>query len=351
MIFSVAFVYLSNMRLSKSIDIRTLSFINLFLSFAINSLLIGLRGQTVGVDTAYYVSFYNIATRFNFNNLFNNIYEPGFVYLSYLLRSVNASIVIFLIVCSSITMALFYIFYYPEKQLLSYGIIFAYCTGFIFFMMNGMRQAIAVMIFSLSIKYIRNKNPVKYCLVIFLAFLFHYSAILLLPLYFIIQKLVNINYKTWAIIIIISIFINPSSFIYSFANRLTFLPKDYSHYINILGLQQSKFGLGFIFHIFTSIFSLYYASRIPNDKYYKTIYTLYFIGIALMNMTYQSQIFQRFNVYFMFFQIPSLSYICYYLRKHNFLIQYYFIIILFLFDFIYRIIVGDSGCSPYQFGI
>lgn len=53
--------------------------------------------------------------------------------------------------------------------------------------MNGMRQILAAVIFVYSIKFIVNKKLAKYLLCIFIAFLFHKSAILLIPIYFLPQ--------------------------------------------------------------------------------------------------------------------------------------------------------------------
>lgn len=68
-------------------------------------------------------------------------------------------------------------------------------TGFFYGGWNLCSQFLAASIFSLAVEYIYKKEPVKYFLVVLLAFFIHKSAIIMIPLYFVLT--VNISDKKW----------------------------------------------------------------------------------------------------------------------------------------------------------
>jgi len=346
--FSVYFASKSNNIYIIGNKIKISSQINLFFSLTLITLLVGLRSENIGIDTVYYLDYYKYLPVFRFDNILLNYLEPGYSFIIYLLRTVHASETLFLLTNSTISLFLFFIFYKNINKQLPWAIFFAFSTGFIFLMMNGMRQAIAIPILALSIKYVTNRNLLKFLGVVLVGTLFHYSILLMLPIY-LINYLSKIKYGLWGILFIISVFISPFNFLNYFGNVLSILPKDYSHYLNLLDLTESKFTVGFLFNLILGFLAIYFSSQITIDKFNKNILNIYFLGVILMNMTWQSALLQRFTIYFMFFQIPAFAFISFSLKKKNQIFSIILIISLFLFSFIYKIIVGDSGCSPYEF--
>lgn len=73
------------------------------------------------------------------------------------------------------------------------------CGTFYFFSMNGVRQAVAMMIFYYSFRYIRERNLKMYLILNGVGFLFHSSAILFIPLYFIVNR--KYKFKTKLLLI------------------------------------------------------------------------------------------------------------------------------------------------------
>lgn len=71
-----------------------------------------------------------------------------------------------------------------------------YLSGtFYFFSMNGVRQAVAMMIFYYSFRYIKERNLKMYLILNGMGFLFHASAILFIPLYFILNRSYKLKLK------------------------------------------------------------------------------------------------------------------------------------------------------------
>jgi len=313
-------------------------------------LLIGLRAESVGVDTAYYNVFFREFSYFDLSSIFQNQFEPGFSILTLILKRLGSGEIIFHTTFALLCLFFFYQFYKKNNQLLHLAVFFAFTTGFVFLMMNGVRQVIAIAIISLSIKHIYTKQFVRYALLIILASLFHYSALLMLPIY-LLSLVKNINYKIWILLFIITIFINPFNYLDQFTMVLSVFPKNYANYLGSLELAESKFSLGFIFHLCLSFIALYFSTRLKDNVFKNHIFILYFIGVVLMNMTWQSAVLQRFNIYFIFFQIPAYAYITNYLLKNRKFEPLLLIVLLFLISFFYKISVGDSGCAPYFFNL
>ena len=85
--------------------------------------------------------------------------------------------------------------------LILYSLIFWVAT------FNGMRQALAVTIIFCGFKFLREKKLFNYCIVVFIAFLFHKSAVVLLLLYFIVHR--KINWKNLLILVAITVIFIP----------------------------------------------------------------------------------------------------------------------------------------------
>lgn len=74
-------------------------------------------------------------------------------------------------------------------------------SGFYNNSLNMMRQSIAIAFFTFGILFIVKRKPVQYTIIIVIAFLFHSTAILLLPVYFLYNK--HISNKIFTIIVVV----------------------------------------------------------------------------------------------------------------------------------------------------
>jgi len=156
--------------------------------FAISSLgfLVGGRGDEVGADTAVYRDFYE--------NLYwakERFYEPGFHYLSALLKVLGLGVNgYFFFIYISFNAAYLFFFY----SLLRRGV--AHCSGvsllllfsFLFFSSwylvattNGLRQGLALPFVYASLLFFGRKDFLKSILFFCVALSFHYSVLLIFP--------------------------------------------------------------------------------------------------------------------------------------------------------------------------
>lgn len=151
-----------------------------------------LRDPFIYPDSDNYLDGFNLAIECSsFKDLIYNPvvflrFEPGYMILNYIAsRFCSSEYTIF--IASSIIIISGYVYVvkrYSKSPLLSILIILLYPLIFqqSFFVL---RQHIACAIFMFSLPYIETRQLGKYILIVFCAIMFHYSAIVLLPLYWI----------------------------------------------------------------------------------------------------------------------------------------------------------------------
>lgn len=88
-----------------------------------------------------------------------------------------------------------------KNKMLSYYIYI--CGTLYFFSMNGVRQVIAISLFYYSLKYIEKRNLIKYLIINIIGFLFHNTAIIFIPMYFLFQKEIKISKKIIILVLLI----------------------------------------------------------------------------------------------------------------------------------------------------
>jgi len=135
-----------------------------------------------GTDWGAYVGLFE-----NVDNVFYLLaFEPGFYYLNYFVAAVSDNYTIVLVIQALIIYSLhFYIFRkYSLQPFVSLMIWFGFYMGSIFFV----RFNVAVALTLFSFVFIEERKFWKFLLCVILAFLFHRSAILFIPAYFLYNK-------------------------------------------------------------------------------------------------------------------------------------------------------------------
>ena len=114
--------------------------------------------------------------------------EGAFMYFSQLFAYLNLHFTFFFGFWAFLQISFMYLTFKNERYLLPYiGIIIVFGGHYVGWM-NGIRQIIAACIFVYSIQFIYDRKALKYFLLIFIATLFHKSAVLLFVFYFIPQR-------------------------------------------------------------------------------------------------------------------------------------------------------------------
>ena len=175
--------------------------------------------------------------------------------------------------------------------------------------MNILREFLAMCIILSSIDLIKKRKLFKYIIVIAIASLFHATAIIAFPLYFLYSN--EFNKKTKTIISICSIFIYVflSDVLIYFTNILGL----YSNYVeNRLDSYNLASLLGFIIAICIYLFYKYEFNHHKNDfktteiKEHSFLLNIAFVAIFFGLISYRINIFSRATIYYNIFNIIML---------------------------------------------
>ena len=184
------------------------------------------------------------------------------------------------------------------------GLIIFLINPYLFLMnLSAIRQCIALCIFIVSLKFAYERKFLMYCTFVLFATLFHSTAILLLPVYFIAhgKKLTKID-----VIIILVVF-----YVLMVENGLVekivdlglgfFNNNTYYHYID------SGMGNSLRATILTGVSFVYVLLNLTKLRDRHLMYgKLYLIGLAFGMLAYQFAMFTRLQMYFDIFSIVTL---------------------------------------------
>ena len=235
------------------------------------------------------------------------------------------------------------VFFYQKSNNFALTVIIFYSTTFFIFDFTQIRQAFAIGVFMCSIRYILSGDFVKYLILIITASLFHYSALILLPGYFLFNKSYN-NLLLYLIVIscsIISFFQIKIRFFELFIQNTQFTDNlndkiiiyQQSDIYSFISIKQIVFGFFFIY-IKNKAFT--------RDNYTNILVNLYVFGIFLATILNQiSEIAFRVKWYFFWTEcILVILLIAHFSKRkfflkiimNSFFILYYFSIFFILLD-------------------
>ncbi len=246
----------------------------------------------------YKVIYYNIAK--NINAIFDSRFEPGFnilVFFSKNIFKLNYSGFLFIIAILA---------FIPKYKFIGRFSIFPIFSLLIYFPglflgqdFGQFRQGIAIGFIFLSIPYIYERNFYKFLIFFTIAFSFHYSAIVFLPMYFL--STINITKKRFYIFLFLGIifsFVDLSTIVSSVIRVV--LNNNLGNYIDKLLKSNKADGTLIIFksvsfwiRIFILFFIFYNREKLFKlNNLYELFFNIYFIGAI---------------GYFVFFSIPLFS--------------------------------------------
>jgi hypothetical protein len=205
----------------------------LFLLFSIFS---GFRPiSDYSVDTTSYINFFLAIDKFSYNdlNLNTELFEPGFVILTYLISRLTSNYHVYLSIIFVIFNLSLFLFFYKLIHLLKIGnseIFLIILIGFTLssdwynnFSYNGLRQGLSAPFLYISILYIFKKKYFKSILFLFLALSFHKSVlfvIIFFPILFFNNKYTILIYLLMGLIY----FLDLSKFLVFYISQFLNLP-------------------------------------------------------------------------------------------------------------------------------
>ncbi|MDN4526732.1 EpsG family protein [Fictibacillus fluitans] len=326
-VFAVAFLarYFS---IAPAMVASSLSFIRpnkllVFVAFLSLVLVSGLRSN-IG-DTYFYKHTYEISD-FTWDYILNQK-DIGFGILQKLLKMFSNDPQVLIFTTALITNLLIIMVLYKYSRMIELS-IFVYITGGLYLVsMNGMRQCLAAAIVFTATKYLLNGDWKKYMLIVLFASLFHESALVLIPIYFIAR------FKAWSkgtlfllflSVLVVAAFDQFSTLLFS-----AIQDTQYGHYqdfseggastirvaVNGAPLLVAFFGRERLRELF------------PKSDY---IINMAIIGFVFMIVSSQNWIFARFSIYFTLYQMILISWLVLLFRKKDQKFFYYVLLICYL---------------------
>lgn len=339
-LFFVSYILLAIISKSGSIKIK-----NSFL-FLLLVLLIGFSSfrDGLGKDYSNYKELCELGSWSSVESVWI-LNEPISTFLQQLCVHTEISAVFFFFISAAVTIILSFIVYSKYDDISILLFIFITYTGLYLSSFNLVQQFFAASLFLLSSKYIVNKEYKYYYFLIFLAFLIHKSAIILL---FIPLISVNkINHRFWILLLVIS-WIIPIRFILqtdSFQSILNIL--NYQNYLDYESVRISKFSITNIYlHILLLIILFNNGKLIMGKHYNEYVFSIKMFALALVCNNLSANdlpIAYRISVYFLMFMPISLSCLCKIFPKR---FAYLMIVIPILF-LMSMTIIGSSNNKLY----
>lgn len=282
----------------------------------------GLRSD-IG-DTFFYKHSYKVTT-FTWEKAMEGK-DKGFAVLQLLLQKISEDPQILIFTTALVTNIFFVFVLYKYARMFELG-LYVYITGGLFLVsMNGIRQALTSAILFMGTKYLIEGNWKKYMLVVLFASTFHQSALILIPIYFIVR------FKAWsratvavillAVLIVIG-FDQFSSVLFS-----TIKDTQYNHYSNFSegGANIMRVAVEAVPLIIAFLGREKLKELFPKSD---VIVNMALLGFVFMLISTQNWIFARFAIYFWPFQLILISWVPKLFRDKDEKLIYYGIVVCY----------------------
>ncbi len=317
----------------------------IILIFLVLVLFAGLRSKVVGTDTGMYVGRY-LRVNHDITGLINNTsrIEIGYRFLEFYASKISENYIIILLMIAFITI------YFQLKGIYKLSVnpsisLFVIITfGIYTYIFNGARQGIAAAIYLYTLNYLIKGNFKKYALWVFIAFLFHKSVIIMIPMYYLFKK--EFNYKLLALITISTVII--IIFYQEILNLGSFVNENYRSYQDIK--EQGGKSLT-IAYVLLSIFFIVMRKSIKLKfiKSYDIYLNMFLIGTVIFLVVFFTSSYveiTRIAFYFILSSVFIWPIVFKSLSQNKILLIIVFFILLHL-SYYYIFLSRMSGLTPY----
>lgn len=308
-------------------------------------------GYTTGTDWRAYEPMYeSVADNYKVMFLFT---EPGYVLYTFLFRTIGVDFIHFLIITKLI---LYFItiralrFYCPKRSFFLSLLFFVAWYAFFLFIDNPLRNLIAIGFFLLSLKYLRTRQLGKYLLITLVAVSFHFSAIVMLLLYYLGKK----SYSTKRLIVayaVLNVLLISNSLIFSVVSSLfSSLPiigeKIAAYAGGSVDGEGKLFSVGWIIHTLIFILLLLGRDTIEEHPYGKMIFTFAGIFAIFFRLGLTITVMGRFQLYIIVFYVAAIGMLYYAFEIRSRLIYTVFLLMVTVIPCV-SYLIKDCRYIPY----
>lgn len=297
-LFAAVFI-LSVLNLSISKEKMKIIFY-IFMAFMI--LFVGLRKDLGGSDYYVYKAYFDaVPAPWNLGS-FNYFIHYKFLYmfLNSLVKIFSTNFFWLTLLVAAITLSLLFTQMYKYMKYPFFAFLFYLYKTFFYTNFVILRQSIAMMIFFFAIKFIIEKKFIKYVICILIASLFHTTALILLPLYFL-NRFDFSKINPYLIVVVSFLLGSISKYI---LEALVYVAK-FAHMapsvINKIQGMTSGIQGAFNPHMVEALFYVVLFSfmrKIVKTKTDTVFYNLFIVYVSTLFMFSRFTIFVRISMYF-----------------------------------------------------
>lgn len=327
---------------------KTLSKILLAIAFSCIFLVSGLR-YNVGTDYNNYIEIFNIIINRKLQLSYQ--IEPAFILMIKLIALfTNEFLWLFIVTSLFITIFVFKASMngtgYYELSIFLYMAFGFYTSSF-----NIIRQWMAASVLLYAYEFLVEGKDREFFKYVFLAICCHYSAIMVIPIYFFIKKPRSNILRT--IIFFFGVFLYIiTDYIILALKLITSNIGIFNKYGKYLILNENIGGSVLVFPMFcilTYVLYLFYNKNIIRKNFGIEIYiNILPVAFAISLIGQKIMVFSRLQMYFLCVLIIVLPQIISSIKKQNRIIVYSIIIVLGTVFFIYSLIRNGGEPLPYQ---
>lgn len=293
----------------------------------------GLRSN-IG-DTFSYINAY-VVNDFSWGNAGNQS-NIGFWLFQLILKrySEDPQILIFTTALITNVLIVFVIYKYSRMIELS---LYVYITGGLFLVsMNGVRQVMTAAIIFTATKFLIDGNWVKYFLVVLFASTFHESALILIPIYFLVR------YKAWSkatfLLLVFSLVIVVGYEQFSLLLFSAIEESQYGHYssFNEGGASVIRVAVEAVPLLIAYLGRERLREIFPHSDY---IVNMALVSFVFMIVSTQNWIFARFSIYFSLYQLILISWIVTIFNNKEQRFIYYALLVCYFIYYFYENVIS-----------
>lgn len=286
-------------------------------------------------DTVYYMHSYNI-TQFNLETIkFEG--DFGFNLYQMVLQSVSSDPQLLIFMTALLTHVLIIAVFYNYVKLFELSVFVFIASGLYTVSMNGIRQFLAAAIIFTATKYLIEGHFKKFAIIVLLAATIHTSALVFLPLYFVVRSRAwsKLTFVLIACAVLLIIAYN------EFAALLftTIESSQYGHYRDFEeGGSSWMRVLVYCVPLIIAYFGREKLKRIlPGSDVFVNLTILNAIIVLIAT---QNWIFARFSIYFGLYSVILIAWLTLLFRKKDRKLVYYAIILFYFIYFYYEQVIS-----------
>ena len=254
--------------------------------------LIGFKSENVGRDTYNYLNaMSSFESEIDWGEEGKKTMEVGFQVLMIALKKITDNTQSLLITLGLLTAVSLHQFIRRTATNWCLALYLFTCLGFFQFSMTGIRQTMAIDILLLSYPFIKNKKLILFMLVVGVAFLFHKSAVVFAPLFFISNM--AINKKNTALMVIVM------TVLFFFSEKILLTTADVMDYN--YGIESTDNGNTFLM-IVLIITVMAHRNRsilMGSNPDAKFLFNANYVSVLLWIIRMVSRTVERVSLYFM----------------------------------------------------